>query len=291
MRKCLVIVSAAAIALWPAIVRADETTRAVQEELRRRHLYYGNIDGRESPALTEALKHYQERRGFRQTGSADPETLRSMDIADEVTRSSELPDVPVLRSDRALAPGEQGRQENLSVAATNALPGPMPTEQELRTFLRDYLDACQGQNVLAEIAFFAPQIAYFDRGVVTKTYIRNESVAYRQRWPERTYFLGEPLRIAPQADKVQVTYGLDFVVANSVLTQKASGSTQNKMLLVRSSAQRWEIAGIQEERLRTAPSQGSGTMARRRGRGRARGADATSQALRKVGRTMRRIFR
>ena len=291
MSKYLVILAAAAIALWPAIARADETTRAVQEDLRRRHLYYGNIDGRETPGLAAAIKHYQERKGFRQTGTADAETLRSMGITDEIARSTELPDVPVLRSDRALAPGEQAKQETANDGATGASLGPLPTEQEARSFLRDYLDACQGPNVLAEIAFFAPQVTYFDRGVVTKTYIRNESVAYRQRWPERTYILGEPLKIAPQGDKVQVSYRLDFVVSNSVLTQKASGSTQNTMLLTRGSAQRWEIAAIQEERLRAATPQSSGSVARRHSRNRTRPADATSQALRKVGRTMRKIFR
>jgi peptidoglycan hydrolase-like protein with peptidoglycan-binding domain len=290
--KYFVLVAAAAISLWPVVACADESTRVVQEELRRRHLYYGNIDGRETPGLAAALKRYQERKGFRQTGIADTETVRSMGIPDELTRSGELPDVPVLRSDRALAPGEQASTENSNEATTDASPGAVPSEQEVRSFLRDYLDACQGSNVLAEIAYFAPQVAYFDRGIVTKTYIRNESVAYRQRWPERTYVLGEPVKIAPHGDKVQVRCRLNFAVGNAMLGQSASGSTENTMLLARGSGQRWEIAAIQEERVRptTAETARTGTTRHRR-RTRTRSTDATSQALRKVGRTMRRIFR
>ncbi|MFN2475039.1 MAG: peptidoglycan-binding domain-containing protein [Chthoniobacterales bacterium] len=291
MSKHLLILAAAAIPLWPGVARADESTRAVQEELRRRHLYYGNIDGRETPGLTEALQRYQERKGFRQTGVADPETLRSMGINDELARSSELPDMPVLRSDRALAPGELASAEKLNEGTTGGSLGTVPSEQEVRSYLRDYLDACQGPNVLAEIAYFAPQVAYFDRGGVTKTYIRNESVAYRQRWPERKYVLGEPIKIVPRGDKLQVTYRLNFAVGNSVLSQSASGSTENTMLLTRGSDQRLEIAAIQEERVRATPAETRATATRPRSRNRGRSTDATSQALRKVGRTMRKIFR
>ena len=46
-------------------LRADETVRQVQEELRKRNLYFGNIDGQESPELAGALKRYQKRKGLR----------------------------------------------------------------------------------------------------------------------------------------------------------------------------------------------------------------------------------
>ncbi len=48
----------------------------------------------------------------------------------------------------------------------------LPSQMEMSTYLRQYLDACQGANVAAEIAYYAAQVAYFDRGLVTKTYIR-----------------------------------------------------------------------------------------------------------------------
>ena len=43
------------------LARADETVRQVQEELRKRNLYFGNIDGQNSAVLTDALKRYQTR--------------------------------------------------------------------------------------------------------------------------------------------------------------------------------------------------------------------------------------
>lgn len=286
--KYLLILAAWAMSLGLVAARADESTRAVQEELRRRHLFYGNVDGRETPGLTAAIKHYQERKGFRQTGIADPETLRSMGITEEPMLASELPDVPVLRSDRGLAPGEVKVSETSMETTTRSGPLLMPPELEIRNYLREYLDACQGQNILAEIAYYAPQVAYFDRGVVTKTFIRNESVAYRQRWPERTYVLDDAIALAPSGNKVKVTYSLKFSIGNSVLSQSATGITRNSVLLDRASDQRWEIAGIQEERLRgVAPV----TTATAKRRSRTRSRDATTTALRKVGRTVRKFFR
>ncbi len=65
-------------------LQAQDQTRSVQEELRRRSLYFGNVDGRESSELAEATKSYQRRKGFTPTGQADRETLRSLGL---VTRS------------------------------------------------------------------------------------------------------------------------------------------------------------------------------------------------------------
>ena len=43
---------------------ADDLVRGVQEELRRRNMYFGDVDGKMSPELSTALKRYQARKGF-----------------------------------------------------------------------------------------------------------------------------------------------------------------------------------------------------------------------------------
>src|ERR1043166_1425943 len=91
-------------------LRADETIRQVQEELRKRNLYFGNIDGRESPELTGALKRYQTRKGFAVTGGVDQETANSLHVQLAALGSTtSLPDEPVLRSDTASAMPESQR--------------------------------------------------------------------------------------------------------------------------------------------------------------------------------------
>ena len=83
---------------------ADDQLRSTQEELRRRNIYFGEIDGAQSPELSAAIKNYQDRKGFAVTGQADPETLRSLGLLPRQPGEApptELPwpTGPVLKSD------------------------------------------------------------------------------------------------------------------------------------------------------------------------------------------------
>ena len=62
------------------LLHAQDEVRSVQEELRRRSLYFGNVDGRESAELAEATRRYQRRKGFTPTGKPDRDTLRSLGL-------------------------------------------------------------------------------------------------------------------------------------------------------------------------------------------------------------------
>ncbi len=98
--------------------RADETLRRVQEELRRRNLYYGDIDGEQSRATAGALRRYQERKGFPTSGQLDEITLRSLNVEPTLitTGSSDAasgsgggsPTGIILKSDRAGRPKPAG---------------------------------------------------------------------------------------------------------------------------------------------------------------------------------------
>jgi hypothetical protein len=47
-----------------AALGADDQVRSTQEELRRRNVYFGDIDGRRSEEYSEALRRYQKRKGL-----------------------------------------------------------------------------------------------------------------------------------------------------------------------------------------------------------------------------------
>ena len=91
--------------LIPSVAtRGDEEVRSIQEELRRRNIYFGEIDGRHSAELEEALKHYQRRKGLSATGQDDHDTLRSLGVVargpnEPLPKELQLPDEPVLKSD------------------------------------------------------------------------------------------------------------------------------------------------------------------------------------------------
>src|SRR3954468_3977863 len=61
-------------------VFADEQVRKAQEELYKRHLYYGDITGEVSPALTTAITVYQQKKGFSPSGRLDLETCASLGL-------------------------------------------------------------------------------------------------------------------------------------------------------------------------------------------------------------------
>ncbi|HZE13709.1 MAG TPA: peptidoglycan-binding domain-containing protein [Chthoniobacterales bacterium] len=61
-------------------ILADEQVRRVQEEFRKRHLFYGDTSGEISPALISAISRYQQQKGFRRTGRLDSEIFLSLGV-------------------------------------------------------------------------------------------------------------------------------------------------------------------------------------------------------------------
>jgi peptidoglycan hydrolase-like protein with peptidoglycan-binding domain len=90
-----------------AALGADDQIRSTQEELRRRNVYFGDIDGRPSPEYSEALRRYQQRKGLPASGRDDHDTLRSLGVIprspnEPPPKELEWPAEPVLKSDAHL---------------------------------------------------------------------------------------------------------------------------------------------------------------------------------------------
>ena len=112
-QKSITLVALLGCALIPRWSGADEQVRQVQEELRRRNLYFGEVDGRNTEEIHEAMRRYQQRKGFPATGAFEQETLRSLGIQMEppaAGTTEPLPDVPVLKSDSAREVSEKDRK-------------------------------------------------------------------------------------------------------------------------------------------------------------------------------------
>ena len=95
------------LSFFASLLPAQDDIRSVQEELRRRSLYFGNVDGRDSAELQEATKRYQGRKGFPATGQPDRETLRSLGLVPRSPNEApptELnwPEEPILQSDEKI---------------------------------------------------------------------------------------------------------------------------------------------------------------------------------------------
>jgi hypothetical protein len=233
---------------WSGVARGDEQTRQVQEELRKRHLFFRDIDGRPSLDYAIALKRYQARQGFAVSGIADEMTLYSLGIGEPTSPAegaADLPDIPVLKSDAAL-PDLRPRPAPVPTKAQNA--GDV-AKAEIRTFLRRYFDACQSANPQDELLFYADRIEYYDHGAVDKAYIQNELAVYNQRWPSRQYTMGDSLRVVRSGTNTLVRVRVAFAVANSAHDRKASGRTDDTFSLAKR-GDSLEIVSIKEARVR-----------------------------------------
>lgn len=232
-------------------LRADEQIREIQEQLRKRHLFYHDIDGRYTSDVANALKRYQEHKGFAPTGIPDDETLKSLGIAG-VAAPAELPDEPVLKSDLgpSAPPPPVAPQSPLAVTFTSSKGAPA-TRAEAASFVRHYFDACQSRNVYDELGFYSERVNYFDHGPVDKTYIKNELAAYDQHWPERKYLLGNSIRVQNRGDKTVVRFRVGYNVANPARDRKAAGKTYDTLVMSRASDSEWKIVSIEEARIRT----------------------------------------
>jgi peptidoglycan hydrolase-like protein with peptidoglycan-binding domain len=237
----------------------------VQEELRKRNLFFGDVDGNTTPALISAIKKYQARKGFAVTGDIDQETAGSLHLVSAASANvstAAWPNVPVLRSDvaRAVAAQQQFALEP-NVEDTEASPAaPSPpsespppvesiSEDRVKDLVESYLHDAETQDVPAQVRYYAFPVEYFDHGNVDQTFVTRDTRNYVNRWPSRKYMLTDNPRIAATGrdGELNVTFTIAFTVKNQKHT--ATGRTLNFWRL-RSDGNELKIASIREQRIR-----------------------------------------
>lgn len=250
-----------------SLALADETVRQVQEELRKRNLYFGNIDGQTSPVLVDALKRYQTRKGFAVTGKVDADTATSLHIqATTVTATAALPDMPVLRSDTESALPESQRLvlQKESEEKPDLIPSPPPpaespapgqdlTPERVTKLVQDYLRDAESADVAAQLKYYAFPVRYFDHGTVAQEFVAQDTGNYVKRWPERKYALTGPVTFfaAGQEGETVVEFAIAFDLRSAARTAKnrAIGRTRN-WWTIKANGDELKIVAIREARLR-----------------------------------------
>jgi hypothetical protein len=245
-------------------LHADEPTRRAQEELRKRNLYFGEVDGKMKPELVEALKHSQARTGFDVTGGLDEATANSLNIPVALStksRAENWPDIPVLKSDaaRAVSPAERNELQDVSAEAANAPANSSMTEdhpapvhqspgQDVTKLVQDYLRDAQADNVELQVRYYAFPVDYFDHGRVERDFVAKDTSSYVKRWPHRTYTLSGPVTSRPSGndDGVNVEFTISFEVRNK--KHAVTGKTKNFWVLKPQDGN-LKIVAIKEQRL------------------------------------------
>lgn len=250
-----------------SLARADETVRQVQEELRKRNLYFGNIDGQTSPVLVDALKRYQTRKGFTVTGKVDEDTATSLHIqTTTLTATATLPDVPVLKSDieSALPESQRLALQKEAEEKPDLTPSPPPpaespapgqdlTPDRVNKFVHDYLRDAETDNVAAQVKYYAFPVRYFDHGTVPQEFVTQDTGNYVKRWPERKYTLTGPVNFfaAGKEGETAVEFTIGFELRNAARTVKnrAVGKTKN-WWTIQAQGDDLKIVAIREARVR-----------------------------------------
>ena len=251
-----------------SLARADETVRQVQEELRKRNLYFGNIDGQTSPVLVDALKRYQTRKGFTVSGKVDKDTANSLHIQSTTvaTAATALPDVPVLKSDTASALPESQRlalqkeaeeKPDLTPSppppAESPAPGQDLTPEGVNKLVLDYLRDAESADVAAQVKYYAFPVRYFDHGTVSQEFVAKDTGDYVKRWPERKYTLTGPVTFfgSDKERETVVEFTIAFELRSEARTTKkrAVGRTKNWWTL-QANGDELKIVAIREARLR-----------------------------------------
>jgi len=249
------------------LARADETVRQVQEELRKRNLYFGNIDGQTNSAVIDALKHYQARKGFAVTGKVDQETATSLHLQLTTGASAApLPDVPVLKSDTASALPESQRlalereaKEKPDLTPTPPPPAESPgpgqdlTPERVNKFVQDYLRDAETDDVATQVKYYSFPVRYFDHGAVSEEFVTKDTSNYLKRWPQRKYTLMGPVNFFASGNEgeteVEFNIGFDLRSAGRSTRNHAVGHTKN-WWKVQAKRDELKIIAIREARLR-----------------------------------------
>jgi peptidoglycan hydrolase-like protein with peptidoglycan-binding domain len=247
--------------------RADEATRRAQEELRHRNLYFGDIDGQPSASFRAAVKRYQERKGFAETGQIDAETAKSLNLpiaeGAPAVSSTPWPDVPVLKSDvaRTLSGSAQAALQERAVKdpsppASLAPPADAPPSlngfsiEEITKLVEAYLRDAAGDAIEPQVKYYQFPVEYFDDGSIDRDGVTLDTRNYCKRWPIRKYGLTGPVTCSAsnRADEIFAQFTIDFAVRNT--KHSVNGRARNFWTIVRRPGGDLKIVAIREERLR-----------------------------------------
>jgi hypothetical protein len=242
---------------------ADEITRRAEEELRKRNLYFGDVDGQMNSELRSALKRYQARKGFEVTGEIDQETASSLSITSVVSAPASekrWPDLPVLKSDAARELPEHERRvltqkaEKTPDFSNPAAPAESPDAgqdlrpEEVTKLVESYLRDAETEDVGAQVAYYAYPVEYFDHGAVSRAFVTKDTRNYVKRWPRRKYTLTQPVKFfaAEKKSETRVEFIIAFNVKNE--THSVTGKTRN-FWTIKPENGALKIVSIREERL------------------------------------------
>lgn len=197
------------IVVGATVVAGDGPVSAAQEILRRSDYYHGEVTGRLDEATVVGVRQFQRQNRLTVTGELDPATLTALEATARAESETHPPGGSVreraarlLESDAEFLarigqgdsnPDHTGQDVSPpgSGAPAGSLPEPEQSEgpgaaistAEATRFVENYLGAAEEPTPGHEIAHYADEVEYFDRGRVSQSFVARDQRAYYRRWP------------------------------------------------------------------------------------------------------------
>jgi peptidoglycan hydrolase-like protein with peptidoglycan-binding domain len=124
---------------------ADDQFRDVQAELKKQGFFYGEVDGKEGPESSAAIRRFQIRNGLKVTGQMNDETLAALGVA----KGASAPSVPPLTTPPAPTP----KPAQVNPPGINDRPAPSdgpPAPRTRQDLLREAERAEEGASATPE---------------------------------------------------------------------------------------------------------------------------------------------
>jgi len=114
---------------------------------------------------------------------------------------------------------------------------------EVFEVLERYLAESNDPDPARRVALYSQEVAYFDRGIVSRSDILKDKRAYRKRWPEAEYTYDGNMQFGlNENDEMLLSFDLKFRVYSPDRKQSISGRARNTLTL-RRDGERVVIAG------------------------------------------------
>ena len=230
---------------------ADETVRHVQEELRKRNLYFGDIDGQSTPEVTNALKRYQKRKGFAVTGTVDPDTAASLHVQSTAAASQVVSTATTsVPSTVAIANRDPSESADLPVVPEPPAEAPGPaqdiTQERVNKFVEAYLRDAETNDIFLQAWFYSYPVDYFQHGSSDQKFVVRDIRYHVKDWPERKYTLLAPPSFVASGKEGEIK--IEFSIAYDRRNKKRATSGKAKYnWMVRTEGDDLRIVSIREE--------------------------------------------
>jgi len=153
--------------------------------------------------------------------ASETESYRPQPPPSDRPKTAEKETVAKLQPEK-VPPLEAGPMEKPAPTSTAII-----SKEEVSAFIRSILDLNQKKDMTSIMSFFADQVNYYDRGIVSKDYIRKDMGYYFRNWDRISSSLdGDVVLIVTDEPHVRIAkFVSSFSVANA--KKSVTGRTEN----------------------------------------------------------------